>query len=219
VSDHLHVVDGAGEAAPASPDSHPTQDAFQRHQRARATPAAVLDADGKVLRKLAGPSKLAGLAKGTRITNVWQRGEDDNTQFDIELENDATITVTGKQLADPRTMERRFVQASKRPMPWITAKEWKPAADAIVLASVSDDTTGSEAEETTEWLAHFLPSLSVVDLDDSEALYHAIARQQTFRGSDGRVYVRPPELLHHVVLRGTISGGNSPVTDYTPFHA
>jgi hypothetical protein len=199
----LRVVDGAtegDEGTEPSPHSRRNGDSFQRLEAAQKTPAAVVDDDGKVLRKLAGASKLAGLAKGTRITRVVERGEGAHAEYDIYLENGACASVTEAQLSDPRVMERRFRKASKRPMPWIGPKEWKPAADAIANEAQPDNTTGSEAEETREWLAHFLNELTVIDLDNPEALFYAIAAQRTFRGSDDRVYVRPPELLHHVVV-------------------
>jgi hypothetical protein len=157
-------------------------------------------------RKLAIANKLANLARGTKIAHVIERGEGNDTQYDIHLENGECVSVTEAQLYDPRVLERRFRRASGRPMDWLSPKEWKPAADAIGNAAKSDGVTDGEREETLEWLASFIAARStdghtvaVIDLDNAETLYTAIRTRAMFRGSDGRLYMRSPALLDHVV--------------------
>lgn len=210
MSERLRVVDGATEpdtdAAP-SPNSHRTEDAFQRHQRARATPKSTTDRDGKALKDLAVANKMAGLRKPTTkspgdcIIEVIERGEGNDAAYDVCLANSAVITATIKQLLDPRHMDGAITQAVKRAPDWYTPKEWRPFAVAVIQAAKPDNATGGADAETREWLASFVRPNRVwqVDLTDSDALFDALAQQRTFRGSDDRLYIRPPSLLTHVV--------------------
>jgi hypothetical protein len=133
-----------------------TPDAFERVKRARQTPNATTDDTGKTLRHLAAANKLLGLPKGVRIVEAWERGEGEDAAYDLGLENGQRATLADRQLYDPRTVERRIRQAAKRAVPWLTAKEWKPGADAIGNAASPDNATTTEDDETLEFVWRFI---------------------------------------------------------------
>jgi hypothetical protein len=109
-------------------------------------------------------------------------------------------------------MDPALTLATKVPPDWYTPKEWRPFAIAVINAAEPDQATDSEQDETLEWLASFLDAASTrrllahspedaVQLDDPAALFAVLrADDGAFRGSDDRLYVRPPQLLEHVTL-------------------
>jgi hypothetical protein len=137
-------------------NGHKPEDAFERVQRARTKPSRTTDDTGQVLRKLAAANKLAGLTKGKRICRAVKRGDGDGAEYDLDFENGARVTCTRPRLAEPRHMDLVLAEATKTEPPYLTPKEWRPFALAVVLAAESDNSTTSEDEETLEWLALFL---------------------------------------------------------------
>lgn len=132
------------------------EDAFERVQRARTKPSQTTDDTGQVLRKLAAANKLAALPKGKRICRVIKRGDGDGAEYDLDFENGARVTCTRTRLAEPRHMDLVLTEATKKEPPYLTPKEWRPFALAVVLAAEPDNSTTTEDEETLEWLALFL---------------------------------------------------------------
>ncbi len=158
---------------------------------------------------------VAGLTEGVRIVRAIERGEGAGAAIDLYFENGAHATCTAKQLYDPRHMDPLLTQATKVPPDYLTPTQWRPFAIVVLQAAEPDNATDSEATETGEWLATFIDETSTrtltahapgsaVQLDDPLALFDVLkADDGAFRGSDDRLYIRPPQLLQHVtaVLR------------------
>ena len=81
--------------------------------------------------------------------------------------------------------------------------------DTIVCAAKPDPTAGTRLDEAREWVAafserpddlgRFEATLPVVDIADPDRLLDTLtADTPIFRGSDRRIYVRPPRLLRFV---------------------
>lgn len=142
----------------------------------------------------------AELPDDLAIVASIERGEGADAEYDLHFAHG--VVAEGIRLSDvyaPRVMQPRLEQVTKRALPWRSPKEWQPFGTGIVRAAVPDETTGGRADEAREWLAEFLDGhleRGPVDLLDPDALFDALERDHgAFRGSDGRLYVRPSRLL------------------------
>jgi len=189
-------------------------EAFRRAREAQqSTPAAVFLEDtgdrDELLRRI---NVATRLPEGRRAVEVVERGTDEEAEYDMRLE-DGTSMGLGKAsaVADPRKLDNVFASRAKHELPYFTPKEWRPVAFAIMRAAVPDGTVGGKLDEAREWLAAFGEAvadqyggggrgLPVVDLEDKEQLWRVLVHDQpsTFRGSDGRVYVRQPHLFRFI---------------------
>jgi hypothetical protein len=215
VKDRLRAIDGGADQVAdveaANGKGH-EDDALQRLQQARKTPKAATDDTGQALKKLSAANELAGLKgkRGKRIIGAIERGEGNAAVIDLEFENGARVSATVRQLFDPRHMDGAITQATKVAPEYHTPKEWRPFPIAVLQASTPDNATDDEATETGEWISSFAHECtthellahapgSAVPLDDPAKLFDVLKSDDgAFRGSDGCVYLRVPQLLEHV---------------------
>jgi hypothetical protein len=177
-----------------------------RRRRTTSEPTPAATADATPLDQLRG--RLGQLDRAGRLSALIDstyRNGDGGASYGLVLAGrDVDLGPAGK-LLKPRDVQAAILDAAGIAIAVPRLDDWAAIAELIVAAAELRDVTLSPAEETGEWLSHYLRlqgQLPAVHVADAGQLYAVIGGTdpQPFTDQDGRLYLRLLGLLRHVTV-------------------
>lgn len=128
------------------------------------------------------------------IASIAKLGTDLDAEFDLKLDDDATVRLgtAGDVLMQNRARAAIAASAAKV-VPRLKPAEWDQVVAAILQIAVTIDTHATTNSETRGWLAAFVRAAGTrVDDDDREQFADALADETASRAliANGRLYVQ-----------------------------